>query len=99
MSYRFTRSWSRASGLVGAGVFLLALLGAWWIGFSGDEAFEPFPSAARILAALSMSLVGLFAGGTMIVAGQVVSVVLDRRELLEQIRNRLEVMRRKGVDG
>jgi hypothetical protein len=35
----------------------------------------------------------------MIVAGQVVSVVLDRRELLEQIRNRLEVMRRKGVDG
>jgi hypothetical protein len=89
MSYRFTRGWSRASVLVGGNVFLLALLGAWWIGFSSDDAFEPFSSAARILAALSMSLIGLLVGGTMIVAGQLVSVILDQRELLEQIRNRL----------
>ncbi len=86
MRYRFTRSWGQASVVVGGGVFGVALLLAWWLGFSGDEEFERFSPAVRILAALVVSLAGLLVGGTMIVAGQLVSVLLDQRALLAQIR-------------
>ena len=71
--------------IVGGGVFVVALLIAWWLGFSGDDEFERFSPAVRILAALVVSLAGLLVGGTMIVAGQLVSVLLDQRALLEQI--------------
>ena len=71
--------------VVGAGVFAVPSL-AWWLGFSSDEGFERFSPAVRILAALVVSLVGLLVGrGTMIVAGQLVSVLLDQRALLAQI--------------
>ena len=89
MRYRFTRSWGQASVLVGSGVFAVALLLAWWLGFSGDDGFERFSPAVRILAALVVSLVGLLVGGTMIVAGQLVSVLLDQRALLVQIHEAL----------
>ena len=89
MRYRFTRSWGQASVVVGAGVFVLALLVAWWLGFSSDEGFERFSPAVRILAALVVSLAGLLVGGTMIVAGQLVSVLLDQRALLAEIRELL----------
>jgi hypothetical protein len=85
MRYRFTRSWGQASVVVGGGVFGVALLLAWWLGFSSDEGFERFSPAVRILAAMVVSLAGLLVGGTMIVAGQLVSVPLDQRALLAQI--------------
>lgn len=85
MGYRFTRGWGRASVVVGAGVFVLALLLASWLGFSNDAEFERFSSAVRILAFLVVSLAGLIVGGTMIVAGQLVSAVLDQRDLLARI--------------
>lgn len=89
MRYRFTRSWGQASVVVGGGVFGVALLLAWWLGFSGDDGFERFSPAVRILAALVVSLAGLLVGGTMIVAGQLVSVLLDQRELLVEIHQAL----------
>ena len=89
MRYRFTRSWGQASVVVGGGVFVVALLLGWWLGFSGDEGFERFSPAVRILAALVVSLAGLLVGGTMIVAGQLVSVLLDQRELLVDIHQAL----------
>jgi len=85
MGYRFTRGWGRASVVVGAGLFVLALLMAAWLGFSNDAEFERFSPVVRILAALVVSLVGLIVGGTMIVAGQLVSVLLDQRDLLARI--------------
>jgi len=85
MGYRFTRGWGHASVVVGAGLFVLALLLASWLGFSDDEEFARFTPAVRILAALVVSLVGLIVGGTMIVAGQLVSVLLDQRDLLARI--------------
>lgn len=85
MRYRFTRSWSQASVVVGTGLFVVALFLAWWLGFSSDEEFARYSPAVRILAALVVSLVGLLIGGTMIVAGQLVSVLLDQRALLAQI--------------
>lgn len=85
MGYRFTRGWSRASIVVGAGVFVLALLLASWLGFSNDAEFERFSPAVRILAFLVVSFAGLIVGGTMVVAGQLVSVVLDQRDLLARI--------------
>jgi len=89
MPYRFTRSWSQASVVVGAGLFALAVLVGWWLGFSSDEGFERFSPAVRILAALVVGLVGLLVGGTMIVAGQLVSALLDQRALLVQIHEAL----------
>lgn len=89
MRYRFTRSWGQASVVVGGGVFGIALLLGWWLGFSGDEGFERFSPAVRILAAVVVSLAGLLVGGTMIVAGQLVSVLLDQRALLAEIRELL----------
>jgi len=89
MRYRFTRSWGQASVFVGAGLLAVALVVAWWLGFSSDEGFERFSPAVRILAAMVVSLVGLLVGGTMIVAGQLVSVLLDQRTLLVQIHEAL----------
>lgn len=74
---------------VGAGLLAVALVVAWWLGSSGDEGFERFSPAVRILAAMVVSLVGLLVGGTMIVAGQLVSVLLDQRALLVQIHEAL----------
>jgi hypothetical protein len=91
MSYRFTRGWGRASVVVGAGLFVLALLLASWLGFSNDAEFERFSPAVRILAAVVVSLVGLIVGGTMIVAGQLVSVLLEQRDLLARIHQVLAV--------
>ena len=85
MSYRFTRTWGRASVVVGAGVFLVALLLASWLGFSDDDEFGRFAVGVRIMAFLVVSLVGLLVGGTMVVAGQMVGVLLDQRELLAKI--------------
>ena len=85
MDYQFTRGWGRASVIVGAGLFVLALLLASWLAFASDEEFDRYSPAARILAGLVVSLVGLIVGGTMIVAGQLVSVLLDQRELLARI--------------
>jgi heme A synthase len=85
MGYRFTRGWSHASVAVGTGLFVLALLVASWLGFSNDEEFKQFAPGVRILAALMVSFVGLILGGTMIVAGQLVSVLLEQRDLLERI--------------
>ena len=87
MRYRFTRSWGQASVFVGTAVFAVALLVAWWLGFSGDEGFERFSPAVRVLTAVVVSLAGLLVGGTMIVAGQLVSVLLDQRALLADIRD------------
>jgi hypothetical protein len=89
MSYRFSRTWGQASVVVGAGVFLIALLLASWLGFSTDDEFGRFSSGVRIMAFLVVSLVGLIAGGTMIVAGQLVCVLLDQRDLLVRIHEAL----------
>jgi hypothetical protein len=85
MSYQFTRGWGRASVVVGAGLFVLALLLASWLAFSSDAEFQRFSPAVRVLAALVVCLAGLIVGGTMIVAGQLVSVLLDQRDLLGRI--------------
>jgi hypothetical protein len=82
---------------VGAGLFVLALLLASWLGFSNDEEFGRFSPAIRILAALVVSFVGLIVGGTMIVAGQLVSVLLDQRDLLARIYQVLAA--RAGASG
>lgn len=89
MSYRFTRVWCRASVVVGTGVIVVTLLVAAWLGFSSDPELERFASAPRILTGLILSLAGLVIGGTMIVAGQLVSVLLDQRELLVEIHQAL----------
>ena len=89
MRDRFTRSWGQASVVVGGGVFVVALLVAWWLGFSSDDEFGPYSRAVHILAALVVSLAGFVVGGTMIVAGQLVSALLDQRALLAQIRDML----------
>lgn len=89
MSYRFTRTWCRASVVVGAGVIVVALLLAVWLGFSSEPELERFAPAARILTGLLVSLVGLVVGGTMVVAGQLVSVLLDQRDLLVEIHQAL----------
>ncbi len=89
MDYRFTRAWGRASVVVGTGVFLLALLIGAWLGFSDDGEFQRFSTAARVLAFVTVSLVGLILGGTMIVAGQLVCVLLDQRTLLVRIHETL----------
>jgi hypothetical protein len=102
MRYRFTRSWGQASVFVGAGLLAVALVVAWWLGFSSDEGFERFSPAVRILAAMVVSLVGLLVGGTMIVAGQLVSVLLDQRALLIQIHEALAgrpSVSEKGLSG
>jgi hypothetical protein len=97
MGYRFTRGWGHASVVVGAGLFVLALLLGSWLGFSNDAEFEQFSRAVRVLAALVVSLVGLVVGGTMIVAGQLVSVLLDQRDLLDRIHQVLAA--RAGASG
>jgi hypothetical protein len=97
MAYRFTRGWGRASVVVGAGLFVLSLLLASWLGFSNDEEFQRFSPAVRILAALIVSFVGLIVGGTMIVAGQLVSVLLEQRDLLARIHQVLAA--RAGASG
>ena len=89
MSYRFTRVWCRGSVVVGTGVIVVTLLFATWLGFSSEPELDRFASAARILTGLILSLAGLVIGGTMIVAGQLVSVLLDQRELLVDIRQAL----------
>ena len=89
MSYQFTRIWSRASVVVGTGVIVLTVLVASWLGFSSEPELERFASASRILTGLIVSLAGLVVGGTMIVAGQLVSVLLDQRELLVEIHQAL----------
>ena len=89
MGYRFTRTWGQASVVVGAGVFVIALLLASWLGFSNDYEFQQFSSGVRIMAFLVVSLVGLVVGGTMVVAGQLVCVLLDQRELLAGIHEAL----------
>lgn len=89
MSYQFTRIWARASVVVGIGVIALALLLASWLAFAGEPEFERYASGIRILAGLAVSLVGLIVGGTMVVAGQLVSVLLDQRALLAQIHQAL----------
>jgi hypothetical protein len=89
MGYRFTRTWGRASAVVGTGVFLIALLLASWLGFSKDYEFEQFSAGVRVMAFLVVSLVGVLVGGTMIVAGQMVCVLLDQRELLAKIHEAL----------
>ncbi len=76
MAYQFSRGWGRASVVGGAGLFVLALLLASWLGFSNDEEFERFSPAVRILAALVVSLVGLIVGGTMIVAGRTTTNII-----------------------
>ncbi len=65
MSYQFTRGWGQASVVVGGGVFVVALLLASWLGFSGNAEFERFSTPARLLAALVVALGGLIVGGTM----------------------------------
>ena len=85
MGYQFTRTWGRASVVVGAGVFVIALLLASWLGFSEDDEFAEFSAGVRIMAFLVVSVVGLLVGGTMIVAGQMACVLLDQRELLAKI--------------
>jgi hypothetical protein len=85
MAYQFTSGWARGSVGVGVGLILIALLLAAWLGFASDEEFDRFSPAVRILAALVVSLVGLLVGGTMIVAGQLVSVLLDQHALVAQI--------------
>jgi hypothetical protein len=89
MSYQFTRGWGQASVVVGGAVFVVALLLASWLGFSSDAEFERFSTPARLLAALVVALGGLIVGGTMIVAGQLVCVLLDQRALLAQIHETL----------
>ena len=89
MSYRFTRTWCRGSVVVGTGVIVVTLLLAAWVGFSSEPELERFASAARILTGLLVSLVGLVVGSTMVVAGQLVSVLLDQRELLVEIHQAL----------
>lgn len=71
--------------VVGAGVFALALLLGSWLIFSGDEEFATFSPVIRLMGGLVVSLAGLILGGTMIVAGQLVSAVLDQRDLLARI--------------
>ena len=61
----------------------------WWHNEAIGHSAERFASAARILTGLLVSLVGLVVGGTMIVAGQLVSVLLDQRELLVEIHQAL----------
>jgi len=89
MSYRFTRDWCRGSVVDGTGVIVVTLLFATWLGVSSEPELERFASAARILTGLILSLAGLVIGGTMIVAGQLVSVLLDQRELLVEIHQAL----------
>ena len=60
-----------------------------WLGFSNDGEFERFSAAVRLMAFLIVSLAGLLLGGTMIVAGQLVSVLLDQRDLLSKIHEAL----------
>jgi hypothetical protein len=89
MGYRFTRTWGRASAVVGTGVFLIALLLASWLGFSNDYELAQFSAGVRIMAFLVVGLVGLLVGGTMIVAGEMVCVLLDQRDLLARIHEAL----------
>jgi hypothetical protein len=89
MSYRFTRVWCQASVVVGAGVVVVTLLLAGWLAFSSEPELERFAPVARILTGLLLTLAGLVIGGTMIVAGQLVSVLLDQRELLVEIHQAL----------
>jgi hypothetical protein len=98
MRYRFTRTWCRASVVVGTGVIVLTLLLAAWLALSSDPELERFPSAARILTGLIVGLAGLVVGGTMIVAGQLVSVLLDQRELLVEIHQALTAGASTTVD-
>lgn len=97
MGYRFTRRWGQASVLVGAGVFLIALLLASWLALSNGNEFEQFSSAVRIMAFLVVSLVGLLVGGAMVVAGQLICVMLDQRELLARIHEALTKGGRAGI--
>jgi hypothetical protein len=89
MGYQVTRAWARGSVVIGVGVFVIAVLLAAWLGFSNDYEFERFSAAVRIVAFLIVSLAGLLLGGTMIVAGQLVSVLLDQRDLLSKIHEAL----------
>jgi hypothetical protein len=91
MDYRFTRTWARGSVVIGVGVFLIALLLASWLGFTDDDEFERFSATVRTMAFLIVSVAGLLVGGTMIVAGQLVSVLLDQRDLLARIHEALTV--------
>jgi hypothetical protein len=85
MDYRFTRAWARGSVIMGAGIFVVALLIAAWLGFSDDYEFERFSAAVRIMAFLIVTFAGLLVGGTMVVAGELVCVLLDQRDLLAKI--------------
>jgi len=96
MGYRFTRTWGQASVIVGAGVFVIALLVASWLGFSNEREFEQFSAGVRMMAFVVVGLVGLIVGGTMIVAGQLVCVLLDQRDLLARIHESLARVGAKG---
>ncbi len=89
MDYRFTRTWARGSVVIGAVVFGFAVLVGAWLGFADDYEFERFSAAVRLMAFLMVSFIGLLLGGTMIVAGQLVSVLLDQRDLLSKIHEAL----------
>ena len=89
MDYQFTRAWARGSVVIGIGVLVLAVIVAAWLGFSNDYEFERFSAAVRIMAFLIVSVAGLIVGGTMVVAGQLVCVLLDQRDLLTRIHEAL----------
>jgi hypothetical protein len=57
--------------------------------FSNEHEFEEFSAGVRMMGFLVVSLIGLVLGGTMIVAGQLVCVLLDQRELLVRIHEAL----------
>lgn len=97
MDYSFTRVWSRASIFVGGGLIAVALLLAAWALLASGEELERVSVVVRVLAALLVTLVGLIVGGTMIVAGQLLSVLLDQRELLAKIHEALAI--RTGMAG
>jgi len=96
MSYRFSRVWGRGSAIVGLGLIGIAFVLAVSAVLIGLEDTERFPIDVRATAALIVMLAGLILGGTMIVAGQLICVLVDQRDLLHGILARLPV---KGDPG
>ena len=99
MHYSFTRLWARASVVVGAGAIVLALLIAAVAVTATGEEFDHISLITRVLAGGLVTLVGLLVGGTMIVAGQLVSVLLDQRDILSRILETLAPTRPAAPGG
>jgi len=88
MRYRVTRAWARGSIAVGVGIIVLGLLaGAASLVFGVARVFGF--GAQELVVGIACVILGFALGAPEIIAGQLILIFLDQRDLLARIYRRL----------